>query len=160
MKKIIFGDITTAHTHENNIIVHGCNAHGVMGSGVAMAIRNKWPGAFDEYSAYVKMKGAGNPELLGKVIPYADSDNHIIIANAITQLDFGKDGKKYVSYQAIDMVFKTIAEIASNFNGSLGIHYPQIGAGFGGGDWTIISDIIETVFAKYPYLDHYLWIME
>lgn len=160
MKKIIFGDITTANTHANNIIVHGCNAQGVMGSGVAAAIRNKWPGTFDEYNSYVRSKGAGNPELLGKVIPYADPDSQIIIANAITQLDFGRDGKKYVSYQAVDSAFKTVVEIASGFNGSLGIHYPMIGAGLGGGDWTIISDIIESAFAKHPHLDHYLWIME
>ena len=160
MKNIIFGDITTANTHEINIIVHGCNAHGIMGSGVAASIRTKWPGAFYEYSSYVKSKGVGNPELLGKVVAYADADNQIIIANAITQLDFGRAGKKYVSYQAVHEAFKTVVEIASGFNGSLGIHYPMIGAGHGGGDWAVISDIIESAFAKHPYLDHFLWIME
>lgn len=32
------------------IIMHGCNCQGVMGSGVALAVKRKYPLAFDRYS--------------------------------------------------------------------------------------------------------------
>lgn len=39
-------DITTA---TRGIVVHGVNCQGVMGSGVALAIRTKWPQIFESY---------------------------------------------------------------------------------------------------------------
>ena len=33
----------------DRIIVHGCNAQGVMGAGVAKAIRTKYPEAYSNY---------------------------------------------------------------------------------------------------------------
>ena len=109
MKRIMFGDLCDANTHQTNIIVHGCNAQGVMGSGVALAVKQRWPGAYEEYKKYVNNIGVGKPELLGLVIPYSDTKNKILVANAITQLNFGKDGRKYVSYQAVYLAFNTIA---------------------------------------------------
>ena len=31
------------------VIIHGCNCQGVMSSGIALQIRNKWPGVFETY---------------------------------------------------------------------------------------------------------------
>jgi hypothetical protein len=42
------------------VIVHGCNAQGVMGSGVALAIRKKYP---DAARAYFDMKDKGRMQL-------------------------------------------------------------------------------------------------
>ncbi len=40
MSKYVSGDIRCV---SSGIIVHGCNAQGVMGSGVALALRTTWP---------------------------------------------------------------------------------------------------------------------
>ena len=42
-------DITT---ERHGLIIHGVNCQGVMGSGVALAIRNKWPVVYDEYKKH------------------------------------------------------------------------------------------------------------
>ena len=46
MLKYIKGDITEI---ESGIICQQTNCQGVMGSGLAKAIRDKWPKVFDEY---------------------------------------------------------------------------------------------------------------
>ena len=159
MKKIKFGNITTA---DFGIIVQGCNAQGVMGSGVARHIRNKWPEIFGDYQIMCQI--TPKTEILGKVVTsnveFSKIDDlpSLIIANGITQMNYGADGKKYVSYKAIQDVFDTV--VALGFYHKMPVHYPLIGAGLGGGDWAIISEIIDTCFTKHPEVPQILWHFE
>lgn len=150
MKRIKFGDVLDA---TNGIIVHGCNAQGVMGSGLAKAVRAKYPKAFADYAdAYTQ----GGLEL-GQVVLSEITDT-LVIANAITQWHYGRDKVKYVSYPAIQQTFTAIAEAASQLD--IEVHYPMIGAGLGGGNWAVISEIIDTAFEPYPDVARTLWIYE
>lgn len=153
-KNVRIGDILSA---ERGIIVHGCNSQGVMGSGIAVQIKNKWPRCYEIYRDFCN----GEPDkknLLGSVVPYAVPDSELVIVNAITQLNFGKDGKKYVSYSAVLNAFKMVAESAK-FS-QLPVHYPLIGAGLGGGDWAVISEIIDSAFAECSQIHRTVWIYE
>ena len=58
-------------------IIHGCNAQGVMGSGVAAIIRAKYPMA---YKTYIYQADTGY--ILGEVIP-AIVEPNLMIINAI-----------------------------------------------------------------------------
>ncbi len=121
-----------------SIIAHGCNNCGVMGSGVARQIRNIFPDSYHHYKLYYKTSLLN----LGTVI-YCHEGSKIIL-HCITQNGFGKDGKKYVSYDAIKKCMRQI-NFDHNFNGRpvKALALPKIGAGLGGGDWNIISKIIE-----------------
>lgn len=121
-----------------NMIAHGCNNRGVMGAGVAREIRNKFPGAYQTYKDYYKLHGLE----LGTIIPWRDEK---YIMNCITQDGFGKDGKKYVSYDAIRKCMRQINKSRYHDAGQE-IALPKIGAGLGGGDWKVISKIIEEEF--------------
>jgi O-acetyl-ADP-ribose deacetylase (regulator of RNase III) len=151
-KNVKFGDILSV---EHGIIVHGCNAQGVMGSGIALQIKNKWPKCYEEYKQFCD-SAEDKRTLLGNIVPI--SIGNVIVVNAITQLNFGKDGKKYVSYEALSSAFSTIASVAQLNN--LPVHYPIIGAGLGGGDWAIISEIIDCAFDPYPQVNRTVWIYE
>lgn len=124
---------------QSGIIVHGCNAQGVMGSGVAKAVREKYPDAYEKYRNRC-MLIEDKSRLLGRVVWYHVLGKDLYIANAITQLTFGSDGKQYVSYEAIEKSFNMINSEALNVD----VHIPMIGAGLGGGDWEVISGIIES----------------
>lgn len=142
--KILYvnGDLLASN---ESIMVHGCNAQGAFASGFAGAIRKMHPFAYEAY-----MKGHQNRRLVLGSIIWASSDA-LSIANAITQEKYGKDGSRYVSYDAIRVVMETL-----NAAGKEGVPYsahrhgfdriamPMIGAGLGGGDWTEIEKIIET----------------
>lgn len=123
-------------------ILHGCNAQGVMGSGVALAIRKKYPSAYAAYIASIQHDGMQ----LGRVT-YAEQEDGKTIFNGITQEYYGKDGRRYVDYQAITDVIWLINKYAVSLNkikeSYIPVAMPKIGAGLGGGDWDIISEIIE-----------------
>lgn len=122
-------------------IAHGCNAQGVMGSGVAKAIRGKYPKAYEDYR---KMWELHMKLELGQIIPSYQPDGKVIL-HAITQDQYGYDYKKYVSYDAIDLAMARIAFDLrfSTGGGRQNISMPRIGAGLGGGDWRVIEAIIN-----------------
>lgn len=127
-------DITTVN---DGVVMHGCNAHGVMGSGVAKAIRAKWPLAYERYHAFCKGY-EDSPDLLGKVLmvnvtPDNGAINSLFVANAITQLNYGKDGKVYASIDAIADALATTVSFAAVLE--LPLFMPPIGCGLGGLNW-------------------------
>jgi O-acetyl-ADP-ribose deacetylase (regulator of RNase III) len=120
-------------------IVHGCNSHGVMGSGVALAIKEKYPECFATYRKFYEEHGLK----LGSVVPFVVNDD-LVIWNAITQANFGRNGERYVSY---DAVAESLAQINLGItiftNIPAELNFPLIGAGLGGGRWPIIEAIID-----------------
>ena len=65
-------------------------------------------------------------------------ENDKVIINAYTQYGYGRD-KVYVDYDAIRSCMR---EIKTKYAGKR-IGLPKIGAGLAGGDWGIISGIID-----------------
>lgn len=129
-----------------HFIIHGCNAQGRMGTGFAKQLRTLFPAAYDDYIE--EYKKGNNHLTLGTVIYHA-AEADMIIVNAITQEFYGYDGAKYVSYDAIDKIFKELnntASVLKTVSGKEAIHFhfPKIGSDLGGGNWNVISEIIES----------------
>lgn len=130
-----YGDLLEA---PEKYILHGCNAQGVMGAGVARLIKQKWPTAYLVYIASRQHNGMR----LG-VVTYAEQDDGKVIFNGITQEFFARQpGECCVSYRAIEEV---ICAVNSYFEHKSfqSVAMPKIGAGLGGGDWDLIETIIE-----------------
>lgn len=121
-----------------HLIVHGCNAQGRMGSGFAKELRERFPEAYNAYNDVYQEKGLK----LGDVVYYDDYQN-LCIANAITQENYGYDGKKYVSYDAIDKIFVDMNFWIGHTGMHFHVHFPKIGADLGGGNWNVIKEIID-----------------
>lgn len=121
------------------LILHGCNAQGVMGSGVAKHIRKKFPKAFESYHAAYEREMLW----LGDVI-FADCGDKIV-ANGITQQYYGRSRECFVSYEAINNVMEETHDYALKHKMEH-VAMPLIGAGLGGGSWKKISSIIEDKF--------------
>lgn len=120
-------------------IIHGCNSKGVMGSGVAKAIRDKYPQAYRDYNDKYNNYGLE----LGTIVVSVQDDGKVI-HNAITQKDYGRDSNRvYVSYWAIANVFRHIESW-----GIKEIALPKIGSGLANGDWNVIEAIIENTLTK------------
>lgn len=132
-------------------IVHGCNAQGVMGSGVALAVKLKYRHVFEHYRARYELQGVGLN--LGEAYPVPINDN-LIVWNAITQDKYGY-GTRQTSYDAVATCFEqintgiTAAFVLNHLSPPTEIHIPLIGAGRGGGNWEIIREIIEQTMS-YP----------
>ncbi|NVJ60758.1 MAG: macro domain-containing protein [Gammaproteobacteria bacterium] len=133
---IIDGDlIQLAEQGLFDVIVHGCNCFCTMQSGIARQIKDNYPQA---YQADLKTTKGDSAKLGTYSFSEAEIGNFVIV-NAYTQFRYGRL-KRYADYDAIQRVFSAIKR---DFSGKR-IGYPLIGAGLAGGDWTIISEIIDT----------------
>jgi len=117
------------------IIAHGVNCQGVMGAGVALIVKTRYPEAYKDYLHFCSTR---DPEhLLGKV--RISEDNGQLIAHMFTQYNTGYSGR-FVSYDAVDdcLLDSRLAEMKLEH-----IAMPKIGSGLGGGKWEVIEAIIN-----------------
>jgi O-acetyl-ADP-ribose deacetylase (regulator of RNase III) len=133
MIRYVQGDLLASNLE---VIAHGCNCHGVMGSGIAAQIRAKWPNVYEVYNLKHRIMGLE----LGTILPVRTIDGRMVI-NCMTQDNFGRTGAQFVSYEAVENCIAAINASAENW-GATEIGMPKIGAGLGGGDWDRIEDII------------------
>jgi len=132
--KTIKGDLVElAKNGEFDVIAHGTNCFCTMGAGIAKSLRQEFPAV---YKADLKTK-KGDLNKLGTCC-FVHIDNEFTIVNAYIQYDYGRDGKK-VNYDAVRSCMKSIKKHFPNAK----IGLPKIGAGLAGGDWNVISEIIE-----------------
>jgi O-acetyl-ADP-ribose deacetylase (regulator of RNase III) len=142
---------------QHGIIVQGCNSHGVMGSGFAASVKNLYPGAFLAYRKVFEARGLAVGEVIDYEVPNGDDQPRLVIANAITQKDYGRDPNVvYVDYPGLERCFEHVATMARDFN--LPVHFPLIGCGLANGKWPVVSAIIERALGA--DVDKTLWIYE
>lgn len=140
---------------KQGIILQQVNAQGVMGSGIAKEIREKWPIVWDDYSSIIKPTrsvhpgaGAQHPgagaQHLGKVIP-VQVEPGLWVLNIVGQQFFGRDARRYTSYDALDVGLNEVAHFM-DFHSIKGqdVHHPLMGCGLGGGAWGVVERLIET----------------
>lgn len=123
-----------------DIICHQVNCQGVMGSGIAKQVREKYPIVYEKYKEYCNAAKTG---LLGKVLIIPTKDG-FSIANLFGQAYYGYDGACYTDYVYLRECLKYVRGFS--LNKTIAIPY-KIGCARGGGDWNIVYKIIEEVFA-------------
>lgn len=133
MINIIEGNLLQA---KEDMICHQVNCKGVMGSGVAKALRNKYPDIFVRYKVYCDNMGA---QLLGKIQVLAVDDGKKVV-NMFAQDAYGWD-KQYTNEKAFEMCAIKLFDYAKSKNLSIAMPY-KIGCGRGGADWSNIYKIL------------------
>lgn len=139
MIEVIKGDLLK---EMSGYIVHATNCSGGFGSGFAGQVRLKYPKVYEEFK---KMKTG--PDTMGEiqVVPVSDT---LKIINAFTQLNYGKDGKKYAEPWAIRRSLDKVFFLAELFDEE--VKMPKIGTGLGGLSWeNEVFPIIEELNKKY-----------
>lgn len=138
-------------------ILHQVNCQGVMGSGIAKQVREKFPTVFQYYKARCDEDkktrehfGLSKSTLLGLAQVCYKEDYRVgavkdtqVIVNLFAQDNYGYDGKCYTDYNALK---KCLEFVNRQFAGKkVAIPY-LMGCHRGGGDWSIVSKMIEEVF--------------
>lgn len=144
------------------VIVHGCNSRGVMASGIAKEVKERFPRAFDVYHcAYSTAIAGGAPGLPMGSFTVAEVAKDKFIVNLITQENYGRDQNvQYVDYDAVYAGFGEILKckalcLSADFGNDL--NFPRIGCGLGNGDWDVISVIIDEVIPD-QWVTKNLWL--
>ena len=128
---------------KSGIICHQVNCIGVMGAGLALQIRNKWPIVFNQYKGDCKQFMTHPEMMLGHVLDVMVEPS-LVVANCFGQVFPSQIGKQ-TDYTAWDTILAKLQDLSNYF--SLDIHFPyMIGCGLAGGDWNIMSEKIERLF--------------
>ena len=114
----------------SGIIVHQVNNGRVMGAGLALQIKQRYP---KHYNDYMKSK-----MILGQIVVSRVSQE-LTVVGIIGQDGYGRD-RRYTDYDALEEGFKRIALIREGKP----VYIPYgIGCGLAGGDWKVVSKLIE-----------------
>lgn len=133
--RTIKGDLLDLALEGNfDVIIHGANCFNCMGAGIALQIARNFPEAVEADNKTRR----GDLRKLGDIshATVIRKDVQFVVVNAYTQYEPGRN----CDYKAIASAF---SHVKTNFSGKR-IGYPFIGAGIAGGDWKIISEIIDT----------------
>ena len=141
MIRVVKGNLLDATEH---VIAHQVNCQRTMNSGVANAIKEKYPFVFE---TYIKTK----PQLGLVDFIYADPNNgNQFIANMYAQDTYGYDGKQYTDYDAFRQCCEQIAKecrLSKHMKKEFNVAMPyKIASDRGGADWDKIMDILLEVF--------------
>ncbi len=159
--RTVEGDVTNPQrTMENEIVLipHCCNngvggnGVGVMGGGVALSLRNKWPSVYGVYKEMELQTNNGLRDTLGKVC-YAEINNHLVVANMIGQDGLASKNNpipvKYVALvKCMTKVVDYIKMIEVQTGNTVVIHTPQFGSDLAKGDWGFILELIREIWLE------------
>ena len=143
------------------VICHQVNCQGAMNSGIAQAIRSRWPEVYYEYKEkYDRAKGAASQHkeititpaayLLGSiqcVRVYSQKESKIKeVVNMFAQEKYGYNGAQYTSFDAF---MNCLWGIKMAYAPGATIGFPDhIGCCRGGANWRIIRTMIEEVLGN------------
>lgn len=144
---IVKGDLLTTPV---KYIAHQVNCQGVMGAGVALQLKKKYPALIEMYSTFIqdyKDCNGGVPPL-GNYCAYDTKDimDHTII-NIFGQNQYGCS-KCYTNYDAVYQAFSyfhsdLIADREACYDAQLPIAIPyKMGCGLAGGDWEVMYRLL------------------
>lgn len=148
-----------------NIICHQVNCLGIMGGGIALQIKKKWPLVFEQYKEYCDKHIEAPEEMLGKAF-MSPADGRWV-ANIFSQFGVGTDQQQtdYASIEeGIKDLFTWICKSRNALGNEISIGIPKnYGCGLGGGDWNIVESIFIKEMAYYASkckIDLTLYIVE
>ena len=128
-----------------DIICHQVNCQGVMGSGIAKQVKEKYPKVYKEYKLLCdKIKQHGGI-LLGTIQTVHISDKQSVV-NLYAQNYFGYDGRRYTDYLALKNCLRHVCNSFNDAGKTIAFPY-LMGCHRGGGDWNVVYKMIEEVFA-------------
>jgi Zn-dependent peptidase ImmA (M78 family) len=134
------GDATDPRqTGDYRIIAHLVNDKTAnWGGPFARTVKRKWIAAQEDFQQWA---AADEDNLtLGKLRIF-EVANQLAIATMVAQHGYGESAKPRIRYGALKTALDQLAEIAENQGAS--VHMPKLGTGQAGGNWDIISELIE-----------------
>lgn len=133
-----------------SIIIQQVNCMNKMGAGLAKAIADVYPFVKRGYHEFCKKHE--HEGLLGRY-QVSKCDRYVFV-NMFTQKTYGRTGL-HTDYEVF---FDTLCNICNKVPKGSMIALPYgIGCGLAGGDWDVVSKIIQSVAGYYPELEFHIY---
>lgn len=147
MKHIKGNAIKVFEESNSAVLMHQVNCQGVMGSGIAKQIRDKYSKHFIDYCCIINHSTGQHKGCLGQWFITFCEDNSAIVG-LFGQYCFGTD-KRHTNYAAFAKSLSDFIQTLCMRKDSKLIIPKYIGCGLGGGDWSIIEQILLDVESMY-----------
>lgn len=128
-----------------DIIVHQTNCQGVMGHGIALQVKQRYPEVFQQYK--ISCDTAVNKEYLLGEVEFDKTNDNKYIASIFGQLYYGEGLQ--TDYFKLEKGLNTVHDFALENKLTVAIPY-KIGCGLAHGDWNLVNAMIETIFKESP----------
>lgn len=125
------------------VLAHGCNAKGVMGRGIAVGFRERWPAMYQMYKEMCE-KGDLRPGDLFAYPLIGRTEEDKTIFNLITQDDWRPPGPN----ATLDFIEGAVENAVWRLTNVLYLRafaMPKIGAGLGGLEWADVAERLESI---------------
>lgn len=147
---IVKGDLVKAVSPSSpcydgtQMMLHVCNNKGVMGSGIALQVKNQIPDAYRAYKEFEHAYGE---------IPLGTISTCYNVINLHAQDGYGQ-GRRHLDYEALySSLEKAALYIEKQGIERVGVPY-LMGSDRAGGDWRVVYSMLESVFeyGNSPYV--------
>lgn len=149
----LVGDATEPAGTGRKVIAHICNDKGGWGKGFVLALSRKWSAPEAHYRSlyqeFIRGTEYGEGFRLGNIqtLLVDNEDRTIMVANMIAQHGYRSPQRpRALDYGALAECFNQLATYARYNN--LTVHMPRLGSGEGGGDWSVIEELIEGLLVR------------
>lgn len=132
----IAGDVTEPLLCGNDCIVQVVNNVGAYGAGVSGAIAKKWPRVKEAFENHIRALG---------IVSWVQVEDGFFVGNMYAQNGLrNASNKKPLRYGALAECLSSVRQCRFAH-----VHMPKIGRGLAGGDWTIVSELIQDILVDY-----------
>lgn len=139
-----------------HIIAHQVNCLGIMGGGIALQIKNKWPRVFEDYKEFIEDWKYCNGELpLGHCLAVRLNDEQRTVINIFGQNGIGGMATDYEAVRKafIELKEYLISDKIYRYDSQIPVGIPyKMGCGLGGGDWDTYREMLQELEDKYNFL--------
>lgn len=142
--RYLIGDATHLRGEGQKIIAHIANDENYRwGRGFGYALTRKWPDIRNNFRDWIN-DNENNLEL-GNSHLYRVSEG-LSVFSMIAQRGLGSSRKPRIRYQALKHCLDSLLNISRELSAT--VHMPRIGTGYAGGNWNVISELIEEILTK------------
>lgn len=128
-----------------DVIAHQTNCQGKMGSGVAKAIKDRYPRVYEQYHKAYEM-GLTKLGMCQIVKTNPNGEDNRLVANLFGQDNYGYDAQRYTNYESIYVALEKLAQYCREHN-LKSVAFPwNMCSDRGGADWMVICAMIEAAF--------------
>jgi len=150
MLKFTTGDMFDVNA---NILINTINCVGVMGCGVALAFKKKYPGMFREYAGLCRLQKI-QPGVLWN---YHTTDDKVIV-NFPTKYHWRKQSEySYVERGLGELKSLLMLHATFTVSGTPIVAIPALGCGHGGLDWDVVKAMITQYLGDLENVDIYVF---
>lgn len=114
------------------------------GGGFPAAVARRWRAAEDDYRQWFASLSK-RPDL--GAVRFFDTQTGIHIATIVAQDGLGRNRAKRVRYNALTNGLDAVRQHATEYG--MTVHMPRIGCGQAGGDWRVVSELVEDALTQF-----------